>query len=318
MPFSMVGKQSNKIIVTLQVRIGVCKITALISHGCGKRASPFVPFVRGKHSCALRASMTLEAALALSLFIFAAVSLILPMKIMTTQRRLQAGLEAVCEDFSRGAYLQDAMKKGGAELVPGADDFAKGFCKNLESAVAKEYAGAQTLKHADTSRLVRASMLRSSVMEDGETFDLILDYEIRMPCPVLGLSSIHGTVRSRRRAWIGRDGKDGSGAGDGGDEIVYVGRGSTRYHKSRSCHYLSNRLDQIPYDTVSEKRNESGGKYHACSVCGDRARAGDLVYIMPNGSSYHTDADCRAIIAYVRAVRLSEVEHLGACSYCGR
>lgn len=41
------------------------------------------------------------------------------------------------------------------------------------------------------------------------------------------------------------------------------------------------------------------------------------VYIMPNGSSYHTRMDCSSVVSYVREVPLREVKHLGACSYCG-
>ena len=53
------------------------------------------------------------------------------------------------------------------------------------------------------------------------------------------------------------------------------------------------------------------------AVCGSKAGEGDAVYIMKSGSRYHSDASCTAITAYVQAVKLSEVEHLGACSYCG-
>lgn len=301
--------QPNKI-VTLQVRI----LNSMIensSHGRhGKKA--FLP---------APASMTLEAAFALSLFLFASVSLILPMKIMTTERRVQAGLEAVGEEFSRYAYIQDALEHEKYFVVPGADDFAKGFCKNLGAGIAEGYALSRAKGHVDTGNVMRANMLRSSVREDGETFDLVMDYEIRMPFPVLGLNTISRTARSCRRAWIGKDGKDegagGSGSGEE-DEIVYVGRGSTRYHRDRGCHYLSNSLTSVSYDSVGERRNDSGKKYHACSVCGSGAGAGSTVYVMPSGTSFHTTKNCTAIIAYVKAVHLSEVSYLGPCSYCSR
>ena len=299
-----------KKIVTLQVRILNKENKYIRCGGHGKKA--FLP---------APASMTLEAALALSLFLFAAVSLILPMKIMTTERRIQAGLEAVGEDFSRYGYIEDALERGKLVSVPGADDFAKGFCKNLSAGVAEGYAQISAMGHMDTGNVISANMLRSSIREDGETFDLILDYKIRMPFPVLGLNSISCTARSCRRAWIGKEGKDeeagGSGSGQA-DEIVYVGKDSSRYHRDRSCHYLSNSLTVVSYELAGERRNESGKKYHACAVCGKSAGAGDVVYIMPSGTSFHTSKNCTAIIAYVRAVHLSEVEYLGPCSYCSK
>ena len=70
-------------------------------------------------------------------------------------------------------------------------------------------------------------------------------------------------------------------------------------------------------EAAKNARNAGGGRYHACPVCARAVTAG-TVYIMPSGSAYHRDPACRAIRAYVRAVRLSEVRSLGPCSYCYR
>lgn len=304
----------QKLIVTLQVRIlniqNAETGTGQMPDRHGKKAFLTAP-----------AGMTLEAALALSLFLFASVSLILPMKIMTTERRVQAGLEAIGEEFCRYAYIQDAVENEKLLSIPGADEFAKGFCRNLSSGVAAGYAQVRAMEHVDTGQVVLVNMLRSAIREDGETFDLVMDYEIRMPFPVLGIGTLPRTARCCRRAWIGKEGKDGDTDGDGGkeaDEIVYVGRDSTRYHRNRGCHYLSNSLTAVSYDNVGNRRNDNGKKYYACAVCGGGASAGSVVYIMPGGTSFHTTKNCTAIIAYVRAVHLSEVAYLGACSYCGR
>lgn len=313
MPFSMMKLLIRTIslpqIVTLQVRIpnrnhaNVCKI------GHGRKAF-----------LSVSASMTLEAALVLSLLIFASVSLILPMKVMNTERKLQAALESVGEDFSRYAYVKDAIAGGKSFAVAGADEFTKAFCHQLGAGIAEGYAQARVTEYLDTEAVERVRMVRSEILEDGEFFDLVLDYQIRMPFPVLGMSSLDRTVRCRRRAWIGKEGKDGFGGGGFGDkeEYVYVGKASTRYHRDRNCHYLSNQLTAVSEDAVGTMRNQSGGRYHACAVCVSGSKTGGTVYIMPQGSSYHASKVCTAIVAYVRMVKLSEVEHLGACSYCGR
>ena len=265
------------------------------------------------------ASLTVEASLVLTLFIFAAVCLILPMKIMNTERRIQAGLEAVGEDFSKYAYVKDLLEKNETGAIPGAGEFAGSFCKYLAAGGAARYATERTMAYTDTGNCRAATMIRSQILEDGETFDLILDYEIQMPFPVLGLPAVRRTAHCRRRAWIGKAGKSYGADGrdeEDQDEMVYVGKNGTRYHRSRSCHYLSNDLTTVSFEAVGGLRNTSGGKYYACSVCGRSAGAGSMVHVMPSGSSFHTTKDCTAIIAYVRAVKLSEAEHLGACSYC--
>ena len=337
MPFSMISikicihgrynavrsLKKSLINVTLQVRIRFNKKYAQFFSGChGKKA--FLPvsgcrISRKKQRAA--ASLTLEAALALSLFIFAVVCMILPMKIMNTDRRIQAALEAVGEDYSRYAYLKEMLEKGTAADIPGAGEFAKSFCSYLAPGAAEGYAQLMVMQHLDTNAVKHVRMLRSAILEDGETFDLILDYEVQMPFPVLGIGKIERTARCRRRAWIGKPGKDGGFGGGGNDlddEVVYVGKYSTRYHRNWSCHYLDNNLVPVAYEQVDGMRNDSGGKYYGCRVCGRNAGTGSTVYIMPSGTSYHTTKNCTAINAYVRAVRLSEVVHLGACSYCSK
>ncbi|MGL5435904.1 MAG: hypothetical protein ACRDBO_10970 [Lachnospiraceae bacterium] len=303
MPFSKINKNIDPIIdqIPLQVRITINK-------DFGKKAFLSVP-----------AAMTLEAAMVLVLFLFASVCLILPMKILNTERRIQAGLESVGEDFSRYAYILDVLERGDASLIPGTDGFVLEFCRNLSAGTAEGYAMSKALEYADTNNVVWATMERSRIMEDGEVFDLILDYKVQLPFPVLCLSAVERSARCSRRAWIGLAGKkdeDDFLSDRDQEEMVYIGKNSSRYHKSSSCHYLSNDLSAVSYDAVGDLRNSGGGKYHPCSVCGKGAASGSVVYIMPSGSSFHTSKSCTAIIAYVQMVPLSEVSHLGPCSYC--
>lgn len=308
MPFSMEEKKIKKI-VTLQVRI-LKKHNINIVQNCHRR----------KAFLSVPAALTLETAMCMTLFIFASVCLILPMKIMNTERIVQASLEESGEDFSRYAYVSNALENNKAFAIVGAEDFAKEFCRHLVSGAAKGYAQMQVMDRVDTNAMRGVNMLRAQVLEDGETIDLILDYEIRLPFPVLGFPALQRSARCCRRAWIGKEGKDydkeGGQSGEGEDPVVYVGKNSTRYHKSRSCHYLANNLKGVPKEQIAELRNNGGGKYRPCAICGNNAS--NMVYIMPNGSSYHTGKYCSAIVAYARAVRLSEVRHLGACSYCGK
>lgn len=322
MPFSMgdVNKQqlnTKKLsitigktqIVTLQVRIPNNKVEILTCRCHGKKAF-----------LSISASMTLEAVLVLSLLIFASVTLILPMKIMDTDRKMQAGLEAIGEDFSRYAYLKDAVTSGKTFAFAGADEFAKAFCHQLGAGIAEGYVQTRMMEYTDTAAVGQVTMVRSEIMEDGEHFDLIMDYQIQMPFPVLGVQALDRTIRCRRRAWIGKAGEDedSEGSTDSTDEFVYIGKNSTRYHKSRNCHYLVNRMQAVAYEDIADRRNESGSRYNACAVCAAGNAVGQMVYIMPQGGSYHRTESCSAILAYVRMVPLAEVEHLGPCSYCSR
>lgn len=267
-----------------------------------KRASSFV----SRKVCA---SLTIEAAFCLSFMVSAMVILMLPMKIMNTRRQLQARLEAVNEQLCRYTYIAYRLEQGDTKLAL-PDDYA------VISPGYEWYARAELLAQADTVRIRRVSMSRSSILADGETIDLIFDYEVELPFSFFGLDAIPQSVRSCRRAWVGISKMPGleNGSESEADRIVYLGRRGTRYHYRRDCHYLSNQLQPVSRAETDTLRNASGGKYRPCAVCG--AGAQSVVYIMPHGSSYHTQMQCSAIIAYTQTAKLSQVIHLGGCSYC--
>lgn len=265
------------------------------------------------------AAVSVEAALALSIFIFAIVSMMIPFRMMDRQRQVQAALESVNEKLCQYAYLEYRLTQG-EELPKEEGDWKEDLLLGLVNGAAGIGGQALAKRMFPQEGMENLSFLSSSFLGDGEMVDFHLDYKMQMPFSVLGIKSLPFSSGSIRRAWIGRDGQEREGEESGAekeDQVVYIGKNSTRYHMSRDCHYLANRLKTVDFRALSSLRNKNGGKYYPCAVCAGSAKEGDSVYIMSSGSCYHLDASCTAITAYVQAVKLSEVEHLGACSYCG-
>ena len=284
----------------------------------------------------LTASLTVEAALVLPLFLFAMYLLILPLRMMDTAREMQQVCESVCQDTVQLLYLRSLTKTDGPD-AGGADRTGEGGTVKdspadveetvtdlrLEGALTGNAVGmaaaAKARAQVKDGYVVHLLSLRSSILGDGETVRLTLDYDYRLPFSVFGLGSIHQSVTAVRRAWMGRtEGGLTAASGGGGtedSETVYIGKNSTRYHSSPSCHYLSNDLTAVSFESVSGERNSSGSKYHPCSRCA-KGVTGGTVYISPSGTSFHTTESCSAITAYARPVLKSEVAHLGPCSYC--
>lgn len=265
-------------------------------------------------SCRMGGSLSLEAAMCLSLFLFVCVCLMMPMKIMDRQRRIQAVVESVGEELSQYAYVEYCFRTGDEEKVDTerADEAESG------SLLAAGYAAARILGRIDSSWVESVSFEGTDIGTD-DMVQIIMKYRMRLPFSVLGNNSIPVTHVCSRRMWNGADGNRNSGySGTEKDEeeIVYIGKDSTRYHRQRTCHYLYNELKAVPAAEAASLRNRSGGKYAPCRRCG-AGSGGGTVYVMPYGTSYHTTQSCTSIIAYVQAVPLSQVESLGACSYCG-
>ena len=304
--FEKIGDiKKNKQIATLQVRIPRLKRMK----NCGKRTFPSIFLCLG-------GSMTVEASVVLPLFLFAMVTMTMPFAMMNRQRQVQAVVESVCEDLCQLAYVGYELKEKKTEIKLPEEGLDMEFdVDGLEGAAMMAYAQVQVRRKLNESQIRKLSLSQSEFMEDGEMVNLVASYEMALPFPVLGLSAVPMTSASCRRAWIGKEGgwlEDGAGEED--DEIVYVGKNSTRYHESRTCHYLYNQLTGVSREEVDGLRNADGKKYHPCAVCG--GGTGGQVFIMRSGTSYHGSSSCTAIMAYVKAVKKSEVAHLGGCSYC--
>ena len=279
---------------------------------------------RALSSASLRASLTIEAALGLTLFMFTVILLSVPMEILDTQRKVQTVLEVTGRELGWQVY-RTSHKEHPAEKEAGkaaeADETGLGLWPELPSELILQGYLKEKIQAAAGKRVSNIQCDASSISENGEWIDLRASYQVRLPFSVFALDHVTLASRSRKRGWIGAEGgyfsqKNGS---EEEDEWVYVGRDSTRYHLSPSCHYISNQITAAAYaDAVSGAlRNSEGRHYKACRYCGKTASADGLVYILPSGEVYHGRQDCSSLAYYVRKVRLSEAEYLGACSYCG-
>lgn len=262
-------------------------------------------------------SLTIEAAMALPLFLFAVVILMTPMKLLNDGRKVQTALEITGEELSQYVSALKELKRGEDLSAAGLDELPDGFLEEITEQSILLYARMKMGKYEVYRDTQSVSFLRSSVLKDKETIDLIMDYRIRLPFPVLGLKSVPMSARCFRRAWIGNTLLYEEESGDT-EEMVYVGRDSTRYHKKRTCHYLFNHIKAVNETELESIRNTGGGIYKPCSRCSSLEREGSIVYIMPSGEKFHSSRECSAITAYVRLVPISEVIHLGACSYCSQ
>lgn len=147
---------------------------------------------------------------------------------------MQEILEVAAEDISQNA----GVAWNGAQIS-----------EPMTEAAAWAYAEAFVRKKTAALPIQNLSLMQSQLLKDGKTIDLIAHYQVRMPFPVLRVRAVEQTNRSFRYAWTGLDGPvDGAGGRQDADEaVVYVGRDSTRYHVSRSCHYLSTELKAVSY-----------------------------------------------------------------------
>lgn len=241
-----------------------------------------------------KGSITIEAAFAIPLFLFAALCLIWMIEIQS----IKIGVKQAAYSAAKSAAEDTAV-------IPVLN----------------------TIKlKSDIIRLLGKERIERSIIVDGSEgiscwnsylssktgeMNIHVKYEVRVPLPLFGNPSAKMEETFRIHGWTGY-GKDKKTEDS---EIVYITEKQLVYHEDYHCSYLQLSIRFVPYEQLEEIRNENGGIYYACEKCvyGDASTG---VYITENGSKYHNSLGCSGLKRTIRAVKKTEVQGIGGCSRC--
>lgn len=278
----------------------------------GKLSPPYrhtkIRDIRAFFFASLKGTLTLEAAIVLPLFLFAMIAAMQYGNVMETAVKLGTSLSETGKIMATAAYV--TRFGGDIDEVP---EIAVG-------ALSAAYAQNRVMSQAeDTSSVKNANMLLSSFLQEDETIDLVLTYQIKSPIGIINLPWNFFLQRARVRAWTGRTtGSDESADGEKTDgTYVYVTETGTVYHDDPSCTHLKLSIQQVEKSALDVLRNNNGGKYHDCEKCGGAAVNG-LVYITNEGDRCHSSLSCSGLKRTVRQVTREELGDMRACSKCGK
>ncbi|MDO5541487.1 MAG: pilus assembly protein [Eubacteriales bacterium] len=254
-------------------------------------------------------SMTVEAAIAVPLFVFAMLAILQFAKIEIVSSAVLAGMTDTAKDMAAYAYIRQLGVSAGdglpAELLTG------GISAVYAKSSVERKAG---FKEADGI----LHLWRSSFMQD-DIIDLAVTYEAKNTCTILPIPKINTALRARVRAWTGRDGNGSTGENEGDgqqEEMVYVTETGHVYHTNENCTHIRLSIQGVSKDDVDKLRNSSGGKYHACEKC--HGGTGGIVYITDYGDRYHSSVGCSGITRNVKQVPVTQVEGWKICSKCSK
>ncbi|NLL72779.1 MAG: hypothetical protein GX237_04560 [Clostridiales bacterium] len=281
----------------------------------------------------IKASLTVEAALVLPIFICFYIIFIYFIQVFLVQEVMQDGLTKAGLSMSRAAYIYsdfidtedlDSYDKSFLEdsIQEGLEDIYKSTLNDL----AIKYAVAKNLNVEVINNSSIAGGFDgirfdgSKIMEGDDQIDLLARYRIRFPISLFGLHEMDMIQRVKFRAWTGlslqklyskeleEEGKD--------DITVYITETGTVYHKSKTCSHIKLSIELIN-DKPTWQRNKSGGKYYPCESCTSKATLSTgPYYISSYGDRYHISKDCSRIKRTVLEIPLSEVKSRKACKRC--
>ncbi len=105
---------------------------------------------------------------------------------------------------------------------------------------------------------------------------------------------------------------------------VYITKTGEVYHLQKDCVYLKSRVLKTTKEGISDKRNESGGKYYPCERCvGDKKENNRLdkstkVYYCTYGNRYHIVFQCPAISRTIFETDIDKIGDRKECEKCGK
>ena len=145
------------------------------------------PWKRALSSASLCASLTIEAALSLTLFMFTVILLSVPMEILDTQRKVQTVLEVTGRELGWQVYrtshtVHPAEMEAGKEAEAG--EKGTGGWSELPSGLILQGYLKEKIQTAGGNKVSNIQCGASRVSEDGEWIDLRASYQVRLPFSV--------------------------------------------------------------------------------------------------------------------------------------
>lgn len=278
----------------------------ILHHGVPiKRVSSFI-------SWKLSASVTVEAAFALPLFLFFMIQVMSAMDMIGIQSRFCAALHQTGNQMAFAGYVYG---KAADDVLPG---------EIAMTALSQGYAGSQVLKSVGRDYLDKScvkngaagiSFQGTSIMQGNDIIEICLSYQLEPVFPITGFTGLAVNQRYYGRAWTGYDVETDISDFTEDDPMVYITETGTVYHTNRECTYLNLSVQAVGADAIVDFRNQSGGKYYACGICGKK-NIGGTVYITAQGSSYHCMMTCSGLKRTIYTIPLSQTGGRRRCSKC--
>lgn len=285
-----------------------------------------------------RASLTLEAALVVPIFLFVITSVIYFTVIISVQIKIQSAMEETADDLSTKMYATDLLSEvvsGGLSQLSSDGSISQ---ETLEETIEDEDACEEILtlvKNGITALWLNEKItgimgedaLDATYIEggadgldfSGSTFDedsgigdIVVNYTVNIPFLSADFTELEFTQRCRFRFWTGLSLTD-----DDERDVVYITTTGTVYHTDINCYHLDLTITAYKYSEISSLRNSSGSKYTACSSCVDSLPSSQTtVYITPTGTKYHTTLGCSGLKRGIITISIEDVGDMPACSAC--
>ena len=258
----------------------------------------------------LKASMTVEAALVLPLFLLFFLNIGSIMEMMRVHSNLEMALwETGREVCLYGAALKENMVEESSDLAETVGNLALSYTYvkgRVEKYVGAEYLEAAPIKGGKDG----IQYLGSEILREDDCIELKLSYVCEPKWALEGFRTFLLENHYYGRIWTGYEIPEET-------EIYYLSENMDVFHRDRNCSHLLLKKRSIAWEDVPKVVNEKGSHYRPCEKCA-KGSHGNSVWIAQEGECYHFKEDCPGLKRTVLEVPWEVASKYRACSRCGR
>ncbi|MCR5789698.1 MAG: hypothetical protein K6G83_07400 [Lachnospiraceae bacterium] len=268
----------------------------------------------------IQASITVETALVLPLFLLGLFSLISLFSLFEFGMNLQAALYEEAKTLSL-AKTERELKAGtgdGSDRSPAPAGDLRPVTESMVSGDILALLDEGVKRRAPVAGGLDKLDFSGSLLGNRELIVLSVSYEVRIPFLPDNLVSIPLHQQCLMHTWIGYEKGLFGSLTEGEDPEVYVTKTGTVYHSTLSCSHIRLSIRETTGSEIGSLRNEDGGKYKPCQSCHAKKTDAVLYYTL-NGDRYHNSLSCSGLRRWIRAMKRSEAVSQGfrPCSRCG-
>lgn len=302
------------------------------------------------------ASLTVEAALVLPIFIFVCYAFLFFFYVLNIQENLHNASTRACETVASYGYLIRYIEDRGDEIEDKKDensavpqdeklstispeeeeeklvasiedsDIARLIYCLADAALIKSYVKKHMSLQDNLDLFIQGgysgiSFLGSNLYDEDEFVTIQMTYKVKPPVFSDILPGFLVVQSVRMHSFNGHkvSKKNAEPKDEQDEEMVYITESGTVYHTHSDCTYIKITLEQVNYENVSSLKNESGGRYYPCEGCvnsKNNTPEHKTVYITKFGTRYHISTSCSKIKRSIKSIKLSEVGSRKKCSKC--
>lgn len=268
------------------------------------------------------ASATVEGALVIPLFVYAAVAIIFMLHVYLVRTQVNNALYNTIRKLNRYVYISQTVKEMSDE---DKNDIIKSFkqkediyiCKSvitnveLMSIFIKEIGSDYAGNNYITGGNAGWNFTKSEIIENGSIMSIKLSYTIYNPFNIWGKQGIYIEEHCITDAWLGDDKSVYVPSEYNGDDIyVYITENGTVFHTNINCTYLLHNISSASINEISQLRNQAGAKYYKCNICKGNS---EVVYYTPYGRRYHTSSLCDVLVHNIKQIKREVAEKTMRC-----